>query len=113
MPIKKDGIIEYKIPNEYKKMISKEFLAYFYEKLREIFHRSIYDLDKVTYANFIIHIESTHGWWTAFDDACNKFNFKTLKEYSDTLTWYDGDLFCSEIGDMLIKEGIVEEGVYE
>jgi len=45
----------------------------------------------------------TGGWNEAFEMTCKKLNMMWLNEYSNTLPWYDRDIFDGEIEYEIIE----------
>lgn len=106
MPINDDLTITYNIPIEIKKRITRELLVDFKNKIDEIFSVN----EERTYYGFYLYMESTSGWYDSFEYVCEKHNADFLMDCRKSLEWYDGDLFDSEFGDMMIEFGIIQEG---
>lgn len=105
MPVTENGY-EYQMPDGIRNQLTKELLTDFYNNLVKIFK----PIENIDYINFYIYIESTFGWDEAFKEACKKHNKEWLYEYSRHLFWYEHDLFCDDVGEQMIKLGIIEEG---
>jgi hypothetical protein len=108
MPIV-DDFFNYKIPDDIKKLITKEFLSNFRDELYKISNFSLEDF----YMDTLVHYESSSGWDTAFGLACISSNLDELYRYTQTLPWYDWDLFCSEVDDMLLENKLMLDGFFD
>lgn len=86
---------KYKIPAEYRAMITPEVLTRFKDELERVFKRPC-DWSAWLYEG------GTFGWHKAFKAAAPE----ELYAYYDALEWYDGDLFDGEIHDLAIEYGI-------
>jgi len=105
LPITENGY-EYQMPDGIRDQLTKEMLNDFHKRLIDIFKPSYID-----YINFYIYVESTHGWDEAFKEACHSHNKNWLYEYSKHLPWYEHDLFCDDVGQQMLKLGVIQEGV--
>lgn len=109
MPIvsKKNGNawIEYKLPNRIKNLINDKFL----QDMKDAIDKS-YTYKPV--AQDYEQIEGTYTWQEAFHYACDNHTYKHmgigLKRYCKSLKWYDYDLFCDEITQLMIKKMNIE-----
>ena len=98
-----DVYLEYNIPEDIKKLITKEFLIEFRKQLFIINKYSLRDfVDEGVCIN-----TSTSGWYTSFYNACVNTNLNKLVEYQKTLDWYDSDIFDSEITNMLADNNLI------
>ncbi|WDL98867.1 hypothetical protein [Alicyclobacillus sp. ALC3] len=120
MPIRDDLTIEYEMPVEIKKCFTKEFMTDFREKVIEVFKqndirqgRPPYEYEKSTYYSWWMQMEGTSGFHDAFKETCRKYGLNQVVDYRKQLPWYDADLFDSELGDLLVRFGLVERGTAE
>lgn len=105
MPIIDDKYI-YEMPQNVKEKITKDFLKVFMNELYSMGLLSLGDF----YIDSLVYSESTSGWDTAFGVACVKTNNKELREYADNLPWYEYDLFCEDVGDLILKNKLILKG---
>jgi hypothetical protein len=110
MPITDKGF-EYKMPTEIKEQISNEMLIIFKETLDSVFTDRINHGS--TYHNFYFYLQESTGWGIAFKEACEKTDSMGVYEYYRSLEWFDSDLFDDEFCQMIVKEGIMDEGEEE
>ncbi|KPV44087.1 hypothetical protein [Alicyclobacillus ferrooxydans] len=120
MPIRDDLTFEYEMPVEIKQCFTKEFMTDFREKAIEVFKqndirqgKTPYEYEKSTYYSWWIHMEGTSGFHDAFKEICEKYDLDHVVNYYKQLPWYDADLFDSELGDLLVRYGLVELGTAE
>lgn len=113
MSIVKDGdgvCIEYKIPQDIKKLITDDFLKEFRNQLFRI--HEYYSLE--TFAEYGIPMNtSTSGWFAALGKACLLTHREELFDYRRSLPWYDSDVFDSELAEMLIERGFILGDLYK
>ena len=95
--------IEYKIPEDKKKLITDEFLREFRNQLFRIYSHMSLD----SFAESGVTISTTYGWTAAFGKACLLTNNEKILNYWRSLNWYDSDHFNGEIYDMLIANGFL------
>lgn len=108
MPITQKGI-EYDIPREWLEKIDLSFL----KELRKEFYRiQKLSLDQF-YHDALLHYESTAGWGVAFKLACIKTNKLDLYNYSKQLEWYDYDIFCSLISELMVQNKLLIDNSFE
>ena len=97
--------IEYKLPNRIKNLINNNFL----QDMNDVIDKS-YTYKPV--AQDYEQIEGTYRWQEAFEYACDNHTYKHmgigLKRYCKSLKWYDYDLFCDEITQLMIKRLKIE-----
>ncbi|RNB59441.1 hypothetical protein EDM57_04680 [Brevibacillus gelatini] len=105
MPVTENGY-EYQMPDGIRNQLTKELLIDFHNNLVKIFKPTEY----IDYINFYIYIESTFGWDEAFKEACKVHNKEWLYEYSRHLPWYEHDLFCDDVGELMVQLEVIEEG---
>lgn len=117
MPITDEGRIEYQMPEEIKNQFRKEFMSDFHKKVIQTFKQNDIrqgrvpsEYEKFTYYDWWLYMEGTGGWYKSLKDTCDKHNLQNVIAYYDQLPWYDSDLFDSELGDLLVEYGLVEEG---
>ena len=106
-----DGQIVYEIPEEVKTMLTVDFYVEFVKQLNKL-HTEI-KLEDRTYWNFYSWEESTCGWADAFKTACLNLNKQDLLDYYEPLPWYDSDIFDNLLNLLMIKDGIIKEGICE
>ena len=100
--------MKYKMPKEIKDKLTKEVLSDFPNKFIDVFN--LEPNSTLTYYGDMAYSEGTYGWQKAFDYACEKHGLNDVIEYVDELEWYDYDLFCGEVSDLLLEYGLIEEG---
>ncbi|MGL5329953.1 MAG: hypothetical protein ACRDD7_11840 [Peptostreptococcaceae bacterium] len=100
----------YKIPSRISRLMTKEFLHIFKSKLDEVFQL---EPDATAWSCYY-HLESTGGWYDAFNYACDNHPSPHLgvgiKRYYNTLDWYDGDIFDDELAELMVKKGVIKKG---
>lgn len=77
-----------------------EFLTLFVENLKPIFK---YEIDK----DFMNYNTGTIGWSNAFRKTCDELNKNNLKTFYNSLDWEEFDSFCVEVGEKVVKDGLV------
>ena len=97
------------IPDNIIKDISGEsFIRDFKYKLCEKFN--------IMYARLgmadMVYIEGTYGWQEAFDYACTRNNLPHVKEFVDSLEWYEYDLFCDIFSNILLERKEIIDNMY-
>lgn len=108
MPITDNGSIEYSIPKNIKKLITKEFCIQFVKELHCISGLSLEDFDY----DSVGYWEGTGGWMEAFANACRKTKNDELLKYYYTLEWFDSDLFDCELTNILIEHKLLLPTTY-
>ena len=94
---------EYEIPESIKCIITEDFL----EELRNQLFKICEYLGLDTPAEDFFMYTSTFGWETAFGKACLLTNNTELLNYSETLPWYDSDMFNDELVEMLFDRHFI------
>ena len=98
-------MFEYKIPQEIKISLTKEFAVDFLNKLIVIFN-----LKQTTLClEYLFNLESTCGWADAFKYTCQKHNMEDVLAHYNKLEWYDSDLFDDEFASLIVEYGLVKE----
>lgn len=104
----------YKIPNRIKNLCTKDFLTIFKKELMQTF--DFLTEDSTAWSDYF-HLESTCGFYTALENACNNHPYKHMGtgiwRYANSLDWYDGDLFDDELINLMVKYGVIKEGSVE
>ena len=96
--------VDYKIPENIKKLITDDFLKEFRNQLFRIHEH--YSIE--TFAEYgIPSSTSTGGWYAAFGKACLLTNKEDLFNYWRTLPYYDSDIFDGELAEMLIDRKFI------
>ena len=98
-------MFKYKIPEEIKTKLTKEFLTDFLHELIKIFNLK----EPIYYDDCLAYLECTCGWVDAFQHACIKQKLIDVLMYYDELEWYDSDMFDGEVSSLMIKYGLVQE----
>lgn len=97
---------KYKMPEKIKGMLTKEMLSDFINEFIDVFK-----LDrKPTYYDDIVYAEGTTGWQVAFNYMCTKHGLIDVHEYCNNLKWYDYDIFCGELSNLMLDYNLIEEG---
>lgn len=96
----------YKMPDDIRSAFTKEVLEDFKKNLDEVFKVE----DKRTLYDFYAYIESTCGFVEALKKTCKTHKLHLVEKHYDSLEWYHSDLFDGELTDLLVQEGIIEEG---
>lgn len=92
----------YDIPKEIKSKIPEYFYYAFGGELLSVFGKDF--LTKDDSGNYPLDfLSSSQGYSVAFDMTCKKLDMLWLKEYRDSLPWYDSDLFDGEIDEQTIR----------
>jgi len=99
---------EPKFPEYIQQRITMEFLTSFKNELEIVFEDK--RPDKPTYWNYYQFLDTTCGFYSALEKACEIHDFMDLYEYLHGLEWYDSDKLDSSLTEMLYKYGIIEEG---
>lgn len=98
-------MFKYKIPQEIREKLTKEFAEDFLDKLTVIF-----DLNQTTFCfDYLFNLESTYGWADAFEYACQKHKMEDVLAYYNELEWFDSDLFDDEFASLIKKYKLVKE----
>lgn len=91
----------YAIPEEKKKLITKEFADEFVRQMILVFGGD----DSQTQADWFkqsgVHITGTGGWGTALKTTAEALNCPELYDYYDSMEWYDSDIFDGELYDII------------
>lgn len=91
----------YDIPKEIKSKIPEYFYYAFGGELLSVFGKDF--LTKDDSGNYPLDFSSSsQGYSVAFDMTCKKLDMMWLKEYRDSLPYYDSDLFDGEIDEQVI-----------
>lgn len=98
-----DVHIEYEIPKHIKELITDDFLKEFRNQL---FRINKYDLSLFAEEGIPMN-PSTTGWYASFGKACLLTKKEELLDYYRTLTWYDSDIFDSELAEMLVERKFI------
>lgn len=97
---------EYSIPDDIRKLITREFLENLRDELYKANNLALSDF----YMDTLFHFENTQGFDVAFGLVCINSNIDNLYVYSESLPWDDGDLFYSSVCDMMIENHLVLPG---
>lgn len=107
-------MMEYGLPNDIKDLITNDVLLLFAENLKRNWCDEISDINNLTAWNFYYHVESTVGWSKCFDEALlqngDDYTIDRIMGYQKNLDWYEWDIFCNEITQLMIDRGIIIEG---
>lgn len=76
-------------------------MSVFIDNLQDIFP---YKIDK----NFMSHNTGTVEWSNAFRETCEQLNIDNLLNYYNSLEWEEFDIFCAELGNLIIEKELVE-----
>lgn len=99
----------YRLPNKKKWLLTDEFLLDFKNELDSVF--DISEEFKATYWNMYTWLESRTGFNDALETVSRKHNvYKAIYEYAKGLGYDYGDHFDSELVELMVKKGIIEEG---
>ena len=98
-------MFEYKIPQEIKARLTKEFTEDFLDKLIAVFNL---EQSKLCF-EYLFNLESTYGWVDAFEYACQKHKMEDVLAYYNELEWFDSDLFDDEFASLIKKYKLVKE----
>lgn len=110
MPITKKGY-EYQVPDGIRNQLTKEFLECLYLGISGWYkNRHGMTDEEFDYVNFYIYIEGNGVWCDYFEETCSKLDKQWLAEYFKNLPWYESDLFCGEVGQTMLKLGVIKEG---
>lgn len=93
----------YDIPKEIKSKIPEYFYYAFGGELLSIFGKDFLTKDDSSGNYPLDFLSSTNGYSVAFDMTCRKLDMMWLKEYRDSLPYYDSDLFDGEIDEQVIR----------
>lgn len=105
-------LLDYKIPNRKKWLLTDSFLQTFKNELDTIFKINLED--NPNYWNTYNYFEGTGGFYKALEITSKKFNVtKAIYEYASKMPWYHSDLFDAELTVMMYKRNIIEEGNVE
>jgi hypothetical protein len=104
--------IDYKIPRNIRKLITRELLQNFKAKLDERFAEDEPE-SELTYHGFYVYLENTSGWKESFKEACEETNSQKIYEYHSSLEEIDSDLFDDEFCLMLLEKGVSAKGTPE
>lgn len=99
-------IKQYQIPNNFKEMLTKDFLMTFKQELDKVFNIETTGTLWSTY----LKLEGTTGWHEAFTQTCEKHKSDKLYNYYNILDWVESDQFDDQIGDLMCKYNVIEEG---
>lgn len=106
--------MNYKMPNRIKNLCTKEFLIVFKKELMKVF--DFITEDSTAWSDYF-HVESTGGFYTALENACNNHPYRHMGigiwRYARSLDWYDGDLFDDELINLMVKHNIIKAGSVE
>ena len=91
--------VEYHIPAYIKSAIPEDFYFVFLGFVFGILGMP----DKNELGEYLCYMDGTAGWYKAFTKTCALFDIPWLKEYYDSLEWYDSDWFDGEIADEIEK----------
>lgn len=109
--------MEYELPNDIKDLITNDILLLFVENLKRDYYYSISDINNLTAWNFYYHVEYTVGWSKCFDEAllqnADDYAIDRIMKHQKSLDWYDWDIFCNNITQLMIHRGIIIEGSEE
>ena len=93
----------YDIPKEIKAKIPEYFYYAFGGELLSVFGKDFLTKDDDSGNYPLDFLSSTNGYSAAFDMTCRKLDMMWLKEYRDSLPYYDSDLFDGEIDEQVIR----------
>jgi hypothetical protein len=96
---------EFKIPNNIKILIDLEFLSLFKQNLCKVFNKD----DMGTYG--VTCSGGTGGWQTALKNTCSELKKLEVLRYYNELEWFNSDYFDSEISDMMLERGLIEDDI--
>ncbi|PZT57414.1 hypothetical protein DN757_01795 [Paenibacillus silvae] len=110
MPITDKGY-EYQMPDGIRNQLTKGFLELLHLGVSN-WYKNKHDMtdEEFDYMNFYVYTEGNGIWSDSFEEVCSNMNKQWLAEYFKHLPWYESDLFCGEVGEMMIKLGVIKEG---
>ena len=101
----------YNIPEEKKKLITKQFADEFVLRLKDLYsgvdnpeNQTPSDWFKDTGA----YLTFTSIWNEALEKTAENFGCSALYEYFENLEWYDSDLFVCELYDIVCERSTKE-----
>ncbi len=95
---------EYKIPEKYEKMITKELLVKIRDNIFATFEKIGMD---TTADDGIDYILTTAGWGNAIKNACLELGKEDFYNYYENLEWMDSDIFDGILEDKMIEEKVI------
>lgn len=103
--------LKYTIPNRKRNLMTDAFLQCFKEELDKTFKLNP-NAEDTTYYGSYFHISGTGGFYGALKTATDRFNLsKSIYVYAKNLPWYRRDLFDDLLLLLMVKKGIIREGI--
>ena len=99
MPITDEGY-SYEFPEDVRKLITKPFLSVLRYEICKIENLEGFE-NWDEYNN-----ESTAGWFTAFGVACMRTQNDELFKHSQSLEWFEHDIFAVKLTELMEEEKI-------
>ena len=102
---------DYKIPENYREMITKNLLFSLKTKLKKTF-QTTNRKDFETNYDWAMK-ESTQGWDDCLNSAMFDCGLLELKRYYNSLGWEDAESFDSEVTKIAVEMGVIKDVVFD